>query len=510
MTSVRPAAVAGFFYPKDAAELTSTIEGFLGAVDVPDEAPPKALIVPHAGYVYSGAVAATAYARLRPVAGRIRRVVLAGPCHRVAVRGLALSGADFFETPLGRVPLDKAAADAIRDMPQVQVFDATHAQEHSLEVHIPFLQTLLDDFTLLPLVVGEATPDEVADVLERLWGGDETLIVISTDLSHQLDYAAARAIDARTCKAIETFRPQDIERNGACGRFPVGGMLRAAERRGLGIETVDLRNSGDTAGNMDRVVGYGSWVLREGPGGGRGTAKPKPRKRRQKVSVKLNKPVVVKRAEAAAGDEGGFEAATKALLADHGDLLIQLAAASVLHGLDRGAPPKAVNGDFAQDLRDNGACFITLKHGPRLRGCIGSPQAHRPLIVDTVDNAFKSAFKDHRFKPLTEPELKGLTLSISVLSPQSPMTVADQDDLQGQLRPGVDGLVIEDGGKRALFLPSVWGQLPQPATFVAHLKAKAGMTPEQWSDDFKAWRFIAEEKRSADYANAADIWQGRG
>jgi len=502
MTSIRPAAVAGTFYPKDAAELTSTVQGFMDDVQVPDESPPKAIIAPHAGYVYSGAVAARAYARITPIADQIHRVILLGPCHRVAVQGLALSGADYYETPLGRVALDKDAAAEILDMPQVQVFDATHAQEHSLEVHVPFLQMLLGDFTLLPLVVGETTPDDVADVLERLWGGDETLIVISTDLSHFLDYAGAQAIDARTCQAIENLRPEDIEQGGACGRYPVGGMLRLAERRGMSIETIDLRNSGDTAGTKDKVVGYGSWVLREGNGA------PAPKKPKQRVSVKLSQPLIKK--PSAAGAESGFEAATKALLAKHGDLLIQLAATSVLHGLDTGAVPKSVNGKFPQEVRDNGACFITLKQGPRLRGCIGSPQAHRPLIVDTVDNAFKSAFKDHRFKPLTEAELKGLSLSISVLSPHSPMTVESEADLLSQLRPGVDGLIIQDGAKRALFLPSVWGQLPTPDQFVAHLKAKAGMTPEQWSDDFKAWRFIAEEKKSSDYANAADIWQGRG
>ncbi len=500
MTSIRAAAVAGFFYPKDTAELTATVRNFIDHVPDTDAPPPKAIIAPHAGYVYSGAIAAMAYARLRPIAHRIRRVVLLGPCHRVAVNGLALSGADFFETPLGRVPLDKDAATAILDMPQVEIFDDTHAQEHSLEVHIPFLQMLLDEFTLVPLVVGQASADDVADVLERLWGGEETLIVVSSDLSHYLDYASAQAIDQRTCAAIENLDPSAIERDGACGRFPVSGLLRIAERRGMGVETVDLRNSGDTAGKKDKVVGYGSWIFTEGTTPSKPTA---PRNSAPSVAIRVGTP------KAEADTSADFEAATKALLAQHGDLLIQLAASSVLHGLDQGAPPKAVNGKFPQELRDNRACFVTLKHGPRLRGCIGSPQAHRPLVVDVVDNAFKSAFKDPRFKPLTAPELKNLTLSISVLSPQTPFPVTSQADLLAQLRPGIDGLVIADGGKRALFLPSVWEQLPTADQFLQHLKAKAGMTPDHWSDDFKAWRFIAEEKKSSDYANPADIWQGR-
>ena len=210
---VREAAVAGQFYPGTKAELDATVRNFLdhaeagqdsGPAVVPP-AVPKAIIAPHAGYVYSGAVAAAAYALLTPAAATIKRVVLLGPCHRVSVQGLALSGARAFRTPLGDIPVDKDAARQILDFPGVQVFDATHELEHSLEVHLPFLQIVLDDFTLVPLVVGQATPGDVADVLDALWGGPETLIVISTDLSHYLDYDAARSLDGETCRAIEAL-----------------------------------------------------------------------------------------------------------------------------------------------------------------------------------------------------------------------------------------------------------------------------------------------------------------
>lgn len=267
MTHIRNAAVAGAFYPGNPRDLDTLVRQFLAEAETkaPGGPVPKAIVAPHAGYVYSGAVAAAAYARLKPAAETVRRVVLLGPCHRVAVSGLAVSSADAFETPLGTVPLDKEAIESILALPQVSVFDATHRDEHSLEVQLPFLQEIFSDFSLVPLVVGRASADEVADVLERLWGGPETVIVISSDLSHYLDYESARAIDARTCAAIETLDPSAIAGAQACGRIPVAGLLTLARRRGLEVTTLDLRNSGDTAGDRNRVVGYGAWMFSERP-----------------------------------------------------------------------------------------------------------------------------------------------------------------------------------------------------------------------------------------------------
>lgn len=263
MTIVRQSAVAGTFYPGARHQLDAALRAFLAEAGAWDGPVPKAIIAPHAGYVYSGPIAASVYARLAPARGRIGRVVLLGPCHRVPVRGLAASGADAFVTPLGQVPLDKEAIRSLLDLPQVHVQDDAHALEHSLEVHVPFLQEVLGDFKLVPLVVGQAKPEEVAEVLERLWGGPETVIVISTDLSHYLDYETAQTMDRATCRAIESFDGEAIPEDGACGRFPVRGLLWLAKRRGLAVETIDVRNSGDTAGPKDRVVGYGSWAFTE-------------------------------------------------------------------------------------------------------------------------------------------------------------------------------------------------------------------------------------------------------
>jgi AmmeMemoRadiSam system protein B len=261
---IRPPAVAGLFYPGDEATLRQEVKQLLSmALETSDSAlgGPKALIAPHAGYVYSGPVAASAYAHLAPLRGRVERVVLLGPAHRLAFRGLATATADAFDTPLGSVPLDREGVARATRLPQVHELDRAHEGEHSLEVHLPFLQMTLGEFSLVPLVVGEASVEEVAEVLECLWGGPETLIVVSSDLSHYLPYAKAVDLDEATARSIEAMNPEEIHFEQACGRIPIGGLLLRARAEGLSVERVDLRNSGDTAGSRDRVVGYASFLF---------------------------------------------------------------------------------------------------------------------------------------------------------------------------------------------------------------------------------------------------------
>jgi AmmeMemoRadiSam system protein B len=262
MPNIRPPAVSGMFYPEEPSLLAHDVNVMLAAAPT-STLKPKALIVPHAGYIYSGAIAATAYAALKDVAALIRRVVLLGPTHRVPVRGLALSGADAFATPLGVIQLDSAAAQAIAHLPQVVSSPQVHAQEHSLEVQLPFLQTVLPDFKLLPLAIGIATAEDVAEVLELLWGGKETLIVVSSDLSHYLPYDLAKRADAATAHSILELAP-GILHEQACGATPINGLLAVARHRHLTPHLLDLRNSGDTAGPRDGVVGYASFAFTEG------------------------------------------------------------------------------------------------------------------------------------------------------------------------------------------------------------------------------------------------------
>ncbi|OUM02853.1 AmmeMemoRadiSam system protein B [Variovorax sp. JS1663] len=255
----RPAAVAGIFYTDDALQLAREIGDYLDASGAAEATarPPKLLVVPHAGYGYSGAVAGRAYALLAPWHQRIRRVVLLGPAHRMPVRGLAAPVAEAFDTPLGRVMLDRDALTALQALPQVAHDDRPHAHEHSLEVQLPFLQAVLESFTLAPLLIGDAGPGEVAQVLERLWGGEETLVVISSDLSHYLPYAQAQRCDRSTVERILAF-DGTLTGGDACGALALNGALRSAARHGLRPRLLDLRNSGDTAGSRDQVVGYAS------------------------------------------------------------------------------------------------------------------------------------------------------------------------------------------------------------------------------------------------------------
>ena len=267
MHPIRPPAVAGAFYPGRSQTLSHDVLAMLAAArSDPASTPapaPKALIVPHAGYIYSGATAAQAYAQLASLRQTIRRVVLLGPVHRVPVRGLALPSADFFATPLGEIEIDQEAVATIRALPQVVVSPAAHAQEHSLEVQLPFLQLALDDFKLLPLAVGDATPAEVAQVLDAVWGGDETLIVISSDLSHFLPYATAQAVDRETVQGILQLQTK-LNHQQACGATPVNGLLLAAQRHHLQPRLLGLCNSGDTAGDKARVVGYAALAFTPG------------------------------------------------------------------------------------------------------------------------------------------------------------------------------------------------------------------------------------------------------
>jgi MEMO1 family protein len=260
---IRPAAAAGRFYPREADELRRLIGVLMANAAAVAGPAPKALIAPHAGYIYSGPIAASAYARLIPARDIIKRIVLVGPSHFVAFEGVAASSAEAFATPLGNVPVDAAAVRKVAALAQVAILDEAHAAEHAIEVQLPFLQTVLGDFSIIPLVTGEIDADDLAEVLNVLWGGPETCLVISSDLSHYFDFETARRFDLTTAAAIESLRCDLIGEEQACGRIPICGLLEAARARHLRIRTVDLRSSGDTAGSRDQVVGYGAFAFEE-------------------------------------------------------------------------------------------------------------------------------------------------------------------------------------------------------------------------------------------------------
>lgn len=446
--AVRPPAVAGTFYPsapnvlaQDIAQLMASVA--LSHMPFKQAEFPKAIIVPHAGYIYSGPTAAIAYASLAAGREHITRVVLLGPVHRIPVRGLALPGVDDFATPLGQVAIDQAAVSLLQSMPQVVTYADSHALEHSLEVQLPFLQTVLARFKLIPLVVGDATASEVAEVLEVLWGGPETLIVVSSDLSHFLSYDSAQVIDNQTVQRILTLAGP-ITHEQACGATPINGMLLAAQRHHLHPVLLDVRNSGDTAGNKGRVVGYASFAF----------------------VVDADTEIEV------------------------GLVLLSIARAAIAESF--GVESSAVN-ELSPWLQQAGACFVTLTQYGQLRGCIGSLAPYRPLLLDVKANAQAAAFHDPRFPPLTLAELPHTVVEVSLLSPMQMMYFTSEQDALAQLRPSVDGIVFEYGAHRSTFLPQVWEQLPKPADFMAHLKLKAGLAAGFWESQVKLYRYTVNK-----------------
>jgi hypothetical protein len=449
-------AAAGRFYPDDPDELQAAVDAVmepaLRQVD-PGTKAPKAVIAPHAGYIYSGPVAASAYARLASARDTIRRVVLLGPAHREPNVTVAASSADVWATPLGDVTIDVAGRDALLASPPVVVDDGAHRFEHSLEVHLPFVQAVLGDVEVLPLVTGRVSADVVADVLGEVWGGPETAIVVSSDLSHYHDHATAARLDRETAEAIVDRRPEGVGLDRACGVFALRGLLVAARNRQLDISLLDLRTSADTAGPPDRVVGYGSFAVTESDGGD--------------DAVRLTEAEIV--------------------------LLLDLAEDAIQAGLS-GREPTSLDPSSAPPalLRPSGV-FVTLEVAGLLNGCIGAIEPAEPLVLAVPRLAVAAAFDDPRLPRLTGVDWPDLTIKVSILSALTRHPAATLGDVTSRLRAGSDGLVLALGRQRATFLPTMWEKLPEPADFVGQLLRKAAIPADPWPAGLQAWTYTTVE-----------------
>lgn len=472
MTQIRPAAVAGSFYPGNMQNLKELVDGLLADAST-DETCPNAIIAPHAGYVYSGPIAASVYARLLNREKPIEKVVIIGPSHRVAFKGIAASSSDFFRTPLGDIEVDTDEIQEIVKLPSLGYLDEAHSDEHSLEVHLPFLQRVLPAFKLIPLVAGDASPVEVSRLLEQVWGGEETLIVISSDLSHYHPYNKARALDKVTSEKIQRL-DTNLSGDEACGCRPINGLMHFARQRGYRIEEVDLRNSGDTSGDADRVVGYGSYVV---------------------VKDVVVKDVAVKDSvkKNVVPNEVNSEPNEPTLPLSHRQVLLQTAR-ECIHSLVTTKQQIQINlQEFPPALKEERASFVTINLKGQLRGCIGSLIPHRPLIMDVANNALSAASKDPRFKPLSLVEYPDVNIHLSVLSIPEELSFSDREHLLELIRPGIDGLIIEESGHRATYLPSVWSQLPDRINFLRELRKKAGLNPDSWSTNTRVFNYTTEE-----------------
>lgn len=446
--TVRPAVWAGKFYPASAAELRHTIDALIRQADrtpckLPAQGHLKALILPHAGYVYSGPTAAHAHQVL--AGSKFDEVILMGPDHRVGFANGAVSDAAAFATPLGEVTLHADARRLCRGSDLFRPIGASDREEHCLEVVLPFLQTDLQSFQVVPIVLGPCDPRAVGEALAPLVDA-RTLVVVSADLSHYLPYDQAVARDRQTIAAVLNLEEGLLaEDNRTCGRYPVAVLLHLAKRFGWRPILLHYANSGDTAGDRDAVVGY---------------------------------------AAVAFYGENAMQSTPTQLTPEQGRLLLQLARQTLMEkfgraqAADRQAPQPAQLDDPA--LQRASGIFVTLKMDDNLRGCIGTLTGQAPLAREVRTYALHAAFEDPRFKPLTAPELDRVLIEVSVLTEPQPLDYTDADDLVAKLRPEVDGVILRKGYHSATFLPQVWEQLPRPDAFLTHLCLKAGLDGQAW------------------------------
>ena len=449
MESVRPPAVAGMFYPAEEAELKQTVERLIDGAEVSSSLSKKsaslrALVVPHAGYPYSGPVAARGYALLKSAASarKVSRVVLLGPPHTYPLEGAATSAADYWKTPLGKVKLYDIGLPLAKS-------EIAHKSEHCLEVQLPFLQSVLGDFEVAPVLVGEADYEELArQLFPRI--GEETIVIASSDLSHYHPYDEAVRLDSAANTAVPSGDIKVAEDVEACGRSAILTLMHLARMKGWRGSFVAYANSGDTSGDRSQVVGYGCYAFFDG------------------------------------------DAAKKELGAEEKKYLLALARKTISHYLEKGSSGTIDEPPF-ETLMEPAATFVSLHSRGELRGCIGTLVASQPLYLSVCTNALNAAFEDDRFGPLTKEELERVKLEISVLSELKPLTFSSPSDLLEKLVPNKHGVLLERGGRSATFLPQVWEQLPEKERFLSELCAKAGLPPRAWLEKgLRVWTYAAD------------------
>lgn len=475
---LKHSAVAGSFYPADPEQLNTFCLDLLAANPCLGSKP-KAIIVPHAGFIYSGAIAALAFNRLQPYLADYKRIIIFGPAHREGFDYLAALNATQWRTPLGNVNLDTDYTAQLVKEGWLQYFNQAHQQEHSLEVQLPFLQCIsLQNTPIIPIVVGRAPIARSVSLMQWLLKDEHNLLVISTDLSHFQPYSQAVLTDRQTISKISVF-DSDISSSQACGCYPLNALLQAAQQLQLGIEPLGYCNSGDSAGNNDAVVGYAAFALTA-----RDSALGEPSHNQQfdPSTIELTK---------------GYSAAQKEqMLAIARQAIVQRLTENDTTAQSHLQPTTLAYHRLNQAayLQRQRSCFVSLKAPAKqppnplqLRGCIGNLEPSGTLLESIRRNANLAAFEDHRFLPLHTDELDSLVIEICILSPAQVLKVSTEAELLTRLRPGVDGLILRCNSQQATFLPSVWQQLPDPQQFVAHLKSKAGLAADFWSQDMQCF-----------------------
>ena len=460
---VREAAVAGIFYPADVYQLKNDINGYLQHITDNNSGKPKILITPHAGYKYSAQVAASAFAKLRPFKDKIKKVFLLGPSHRVYVNGVALPKEKSFKTPLGIIKVDSDIVEQISKTKPFKFKSTAHKNEHSLEVSLPFLQVVLGNFEIIPMLYGEANPHEIAQTIQPYLERDDSILIVSADLSHYLDYSTAKKVDEQTANNIKEGKT--VDHHQSCGATAINTALIMAQNFGLVPQMLNMANSGDVIGDKDSVVGYGAWSFE-------------------------------KNNEDDASNLEGIDLEEKNLqnFARHyKNAIIQIVERALIDAVKNNKIYSPERNEYEDILFNKGASFVTLKKHNILRGCMGSIFQTNAIAKDLSKNTFLAAMNDPRFEPLKEDELNDIVFSVSLLTGFEGIKFTSYDDLINKIRPNTDGLLIKDGKRQGLFLPSVWDDIPNKKEFLNELKIKAGLSPNYWSDNIEVFRFKTVE-----------------
>lgn len=441
MRKIKPPSVAGSFYSADSEELKQQIKDFESTINDTPIVSSRAVIVPHAGLVYSGRLA---YEGINQLDKEIKNLFIFAPAHRVGFDGLALTSFDAWMTPLGEIDINQDINKELKEKFNADFYDEALEKEHSIEIQVPIIQSVFEDVKIVPILVGTESPDIIEKIISHYYPDVKNGFIISSDLSHFLSYEQAKKVDSLTAQMIETLDTKDFDSHQACGMTGILGLVEFAKSRDFSLIRIDMTNSASVTKDTKNVVGYGSWFLYEG--------------------VK-----------------------NEFLKKYYSKFIIDLCKMSIKARFEE----NETGVSYPKVLDESGASFVTLEKDGDLRGCIGSIIAHRSLIGDLISNSQNAAFFDPRFNPVTKDEIDSLQIAVSLLSDPVPIEFSDEADLLFKIRPFKDGIIIKDANRQAVYLPSVWEQLPDKKEFLNSLKIKAGLRPDYFSKTFEAYRFEA-------------------
>ena len=439
MLKIKEPSVAGSFYTDDVQTLKTQIESFAKESKNNYEYKTRAVIVPHAGLVYSGRLA---YEGISQIDGCVENIFIFAPAHRVGFDGIALSSFDKWKTPLGEIDVNQDICSELVQKYNAKFNDDAIAPEHSIEIEIPIIQSLFNYVKIIPVLIGRADFKIILDILNEYYPNTKNGFIISSDLSHFLSDEKAKNLDNKTAQMIETGDISGFAFEQACGALGIAGLVEFANKNNYSLIRIDMTNSSATTNDKSSVVGYGCWFLYEGD--------------KNEFIKKYYAKFVI-------------DTAKLALRASFANERIKI--------------------NYPQVFDELGACFVTLEKFEQLRGCIGSIIAHQSLITDLIQHAKDAAFNDYRFNPVVEEELKDIKVSVSLLTEPKKIEFTDEEDLLDKIIPNIDGIIIKDGRYQAVYLPVVWEQLPDKKDFLNSLKMKAGLSPTHFSKTFEAYRF---------------------